>query len=374
MRRVATLDDGGTADEDALEMTSPTRLSMVIPSQGKPRHLDLVLQALRDQVACLPCNSQIVLVLDPEDPTRPEYDQVLEAWGQGELEVVWYSGHNRSEKRNAGLDCAMGEVVLLLDDDCLPESGFLRAHLASHELEEPHFAVSHVLALTKELTAGLVERRLQGLEEINASRLVRLSRMARGAEEFWGDGIHRPPLPVWILFVTRCVSFRRDCAVRFDERFRGWGIEDWEYGLRLSERGLGVRILKGPRLFHLAHPASPGQQSDLIQNLGQLLRLHPRPDVFLAVRFDPRSLGKGLGEVQRKGEVSFRTLTLSLLENATAPEPGRGFTRSRWRLRAEAYLRRRAWAVQPSTDDPAQPDCVATESARMPAGSTGGGE
>lgn len=340
-------------------------LSVIIASRSKPAYLAAVLQALDREREHIGAPVEVIVILDSEDPEKLRYESVLLLRSTDALNVTLSTrGGSRSVQRNCGLRAAKSAVLLLLDDDCVPAPGVLAAHIASHDEGPSHFAVSHIFALSEASSEPILLDPNFKLSDLPSNSSTRISRMALAAEQRWGRRLLEPPLPAWILFVTRCVSFRAENAIRFDESYRGWGIEDWDFGRRLYTRGVHARVLPGPPLWHLAHPESPNRTLDLVRNLRHFLRLHPYPDVALAVRFDPRALALGEDAVLRFGDVSFTDL-IELTGVYAQQESGeRLLTAVRWRLQAEFCLAIRMRIERARRDVRGDPDYVQSNAKR----------
>ena len=134
--------------------------------------------------------------------------------------------HNvgRAGARNAALERATNELVIFLDDDMHVEPGFVDAHLAFH--------------------AAQPDRHRCGVGDVRESPEVRGTAIGRYMATRGAHKIEeRGPLP-WRYFATNNSSVRREDLVAvgcFDPRYRAYGFEDTDLGLRL-ERERDVRF------------------------------------------------------------------------------------------------------------------------------------
>lgn len=74
----------------------------------------------------------------------------------------------------------------------------------------------------------------------------------------------------WLLFVTRCVSVKKQYLERvggFDENFLTYGLEDWELGFRLHKLGLSLVSIDRTVGYHQEHPRSWSQSDGIQGNL-----------------------------------------------------------------------------------------------------------
>nr|WP_235715029.1 glycosyltransferase [Halalkalibacter akibai] len=74
----------------------------------------------------------------------------------------------------------------------------------------------------------------------------------------------------WLLFVTRCVSVKRrnlDKVGWFDERFKKYGLEDWELGYRLHLEGVSFVSMRERVGYHQEHPKAQSEADGNNENL-----------------------------------------------------------------------------------------------------------
>jgi cellulose synthase/poly-beta-1,6-N-acetylglucosamine synthase-like glycosyltransferase len=174
-----------------------------------------------------------------------------------------------SNARNCGIRAASGELIALLDGDCIPEPGWLRELVAPFEDPE-------VGCVGGELVHGALTT---AAERQSARILGNWQRHAISAD---------PPY-----VVTANAALRRSALEGvngFDPRMTR--AQDVDLGLRLSEHGVEIAYREGARAAH-RHPST--QRAFLRQQLGWaygagLLEAkrrtagHPRNDL---PRFDP---------------------------------------------------------------------------------------
>jgi glycosyltransferase involved in cell wall biosynthesis len=199
---------------------SQYRVSVVVPTFKRPDLLIRCLAALTAQ----DLDSEDYEVIIADDAACEETRRAVDAWrkvssslarGQRpgpEVRYVAVTGkHGPAAARNAGWCAARGEIIAFTDDDCIPESGWLRAGLAAFTAE--------VVGVTGRLTVPM--QRIPTDYELNAAQLA----TAR--------------------FVTANCFYRRAHLAAiggFDERFTSAWREDSDLYFTLLERCAGETI------------------------------------------------------------------------------------------------------------------------------------
>jgi glycosyltransferase involved in cell wall biosynthesis len=103
----------------------PPRVSVVVPTVGRPASLARCLAALTSQEVEAPF--EIVVVDDAPPGSRPSVVVPHPA------RLIDGGGRGAAAARNAGAMAANGDVLLFLDDDLVPAPDLVRRHLAHHD-------------------------------------------------------------------------------------------------------------------------------------------------------------------------------------------------------------------------------------------------
>ena len=192
------------------------KLSIVIPTCDRPATLRDCLLRLQAPNQTLSLENYEVIVSD--DSRGQPAAEVL----QDEFPTVtWVPGPRRgpAANRNAGAARASGEVVVFLDDDCLPQPGLLTAYATA-------FASGELMAAEGRIAADRPFKRMDEESPLN---------------EFGG------------CFWSCNIAIRRDYFERigrFDERFPAAAMEDVELRERILQSGTKIAFLREALVVH----------------------------------------------------------------------------------------------------------------------------
>jgi glycosyltransferase involved in cell wall biosynthesis len=239
-------------------MNASQLVSVVITTYNRSDALLAVLDGLAWQTDS---NFEVIVA---DDGSRPEQQSaVFNAVVAQNLRVkhVWHPdvGFTAARIRNRGVSASIGEYIVFLDGDCVPEVDFIARHKL---LAKGGFFVNGSRVL---LSAELSNRVLTGSEKVCARSIwFWLKQRVRGQASKL-TGLLR--LPDWPIRIDRAFSWKgiRSCNMGvwrsdflrvdgFDESFVGWGHEDADLVLRLHNSGVVRKNgFCATEVFHLWH-------------------------------------------------------------------------------------------------------------------------
>ncbi|AWB84540.1 glycosyltransferase family 2 protein [Corynebacterium liangguodongii] len=204
-------------------------VSVIIPYYDNPAGLREVLSALRAQD--YPGRVDIV-VADDGSPTPASREPSL-AGALAGVTVVRQEdeGFRAAAARNLGAAAGSGEVFAFIDGDTVPTPGYLTAAVARLRDDD------HTVVVGRRLAGG------------------RFAEPAWLAEGYAATGdLARADSTSWRLIISAVLTvpagFFRELG-GFDEGFRGYGGEDWEFGWRAWNAG--ARFVREPAALAI-HP------------------------------------------------------------------------------------------------------------------------
>lgn len=273
-----------------------TRASIVIPSHSGAQRLPRLLDGLAAQTYD---DWEAVVVLDGDvDGSRA----VVAAYeSRIPLRCIAFDGNRgRVPALNAGFGAAEGDVLIRCDDDFDVDPGYVQAHVDAHDDRE----------------CGVIGPVHNVAPEGDYLRVYGRDADARGRRDIEGLS-HRHRWRAW----GGNTSVSRDAWTAlhgFDERYRGYGWEDIDFGYRLHRRGVPIDYVEAAGVRHHLASVSARTRSQRSFRSGQARRTFDR-----AHHFEPQMHGSGpwnlaVGAVAR-GLTYERTLGLGSAIDAVLP-------------------------------------------------------
>ena len=231
-------------------------VSVVIPYYEAPEALDLTLAALESQT--YPRELFEVVIVD-DGSTIP-----LRTPGSSPLTIRSFRqqdlGFGLARARNLGARMADHPILVFLDCDMLPESGWLSAHARWHHTASDLLTLGFRAHVSVDgIAASAIRRHRGALRELLGSRQIDRPEwiefhMARTDElTSTADDIFRV-VTGGNLGVSR--GFFEQMA-GFDESFDRWGMEDTEFGYRGYTRGAPLVPVRDALCWHQGGRAAP---------------------------------------------------------------------------------------------------------------------
>ena len=197
-------------------------LSVVIPTHNREELLREVLQALSRQTYPLE-SFEVVVVVDGSDDGTMEMLSSIEV--PYKLSSIWQKQSGVARARNIGAEHAVGELILFLDDDVIPDPTLLYEHVRCHCDNDNSVVIGRVSPAVKAKRPGWSKWEEQLLER-------HFKTLAEKRKEVVGRHLYSGNFSV-----TRKHFLR---VGGFDETMTR--AEDVDLGLRLEQIGLRFRF------------------------------------------------------------------------------------------------------------------------------------
>jgi len=238
--------------------TRPCDVSLVVNTHQRPRHLGLALDSIAAQVGVA---GRFDLVVSDDGSTDDTAAVVAAFAARVPFPVRFttepHDGFRLARVRNRGALLANGEMLLFLDGDCILPPDHVAAYLARRRRGRAllGYCVRLPEDVSRDLAPGACD--WDGLRSrVPATERAAITR--RLWKQRWHGWIGHPTKPR--LAGGNFAVWRDDfVAVNgFDERFRGWGQEDDDLGLRLRAAGVRLEpIIDRTMTYHVWHATDP---------------------------------------------------------------------------------------------------------------------
>ncbi|MBM7499200.1 GT2 family glycosyltransferase [Brachybacterium muris] len=204
--------------------------TVIVPSYRGVDRLPLLLDSLAAQKSGTPPFEVIVVVDGVDDGSVA----LLENESRLDLRsIVFPENRGRVGALNAGFEAARGDVLIRCDDDLVVPPDYVAVHVEAH---------------TSSGTVGVV----------GPTRDIHVpSRYARAygedaASRSFAHVLSRPSAERWRLWAASCSVTREtwESIGIYDDRYKGYGWEDVDYGYRLHAAGLPIEVVEAATAEH----------------------------------------------------------------------------------------------------------------------------
>jgi glycosyltransferase involved in cell wall biosynthesis len=249
-------------------------VSVVIPTHQRGAQLGAAL----DEILANTAPAEVIVVDDGSTDGTAELLR-RRAGAEPRLRVIVQANAGAMSARLRGAREATGEVVLLLDDDVIPEPGIVNAHARRHAGDERLVltgymplppARSHRRSYPRDIYAGTYELHCRACE----------AEPARVLQALWGGH----------------VSLRRDALLGLEPRLREVDMryhEDLDFGLICAEAGLHGAFDRALRSRHQYARSPEGWRRDAATSGRGLADAHARHPAVLGP-LDPAVVEAGI--------------------------------------------------------------------------------
>lgn len=239
-------------------MRNPS-LTLIIATYNWPEALELCLKSILQQTIM----PDEVIIAD--DGSR-EATKIVITHYQQQFKVplvhVWQedTGFQLSKIRNKAIARAEMEYIVQIDGDLMLERHFIEDHMTFSRAGA--FVSGTRVQMSSQLSAELISK-----------NIIDVSIFSKGITNF-SNTLRIPMLRKFLAerYKSNDITYVRGCNMAFwkadlikvngyNEAIVGWGREDSELAVRLSNSGIKKRILKfGAVTFHIYHPEAQRQQ------------------------------------------------------------------------------------------------------------------
>jgi glycosyltransferase involved in cell wall biosynthesis len=279
-------------------MTAPL-LSLIIATRDRAAFLALALESLAAQDHAPPF--EVIVADNGSSDATAKVVEACAGTAPYELRRVYVAEPNRAEARNAGIEAAAGAIVVFVDDDVWLPPRFVAAHANAHRARGRRAVSGPILNVTS-----------------------------------YDERPKPSPFNYSNAFLCTCnVSIPRDALLAvsgFDARFKLYGWEDTELGLRLRRSGVRRGFAWDAFLYHIKPPRTETldelarKATERAQMAALLLEKNPS----LRIKLATGAYAANLWRARLVAPASLAPFYRRLTENARLAAPLRALARSQY--------------------------------------------
>jgi glycosyltransferase involved in cell wall biosynthesis len=265
-------------------------ITVITVLYGKSNEVRYFLESLRRQDFPGPFEVLLVDDLSPDDSVKVVEDFVYQmrfadqAAAKMSIRILRnLTNIGNCASRNWAISEAAGEIVVVIDADCIVNRSYLFEHYRAHQNGHCDVAIGPMNIETRSVDPFSV----LGCHEADCQ-----------LRELHAD-LQDPVNPnSFVNCVTRNFSIRKQFVQEhlsgklFDQRFgysadpeSGFGWEDVEMGCRLYKSGARIRFLQTTVSIHVSHPATTDELTKPLRSLKNFRQLHEtHPELVLLAR------------------------------------------------------------------------------------------
>ena len=248
-------------------------ISVIVPTFDRPLRIHRMLKSINEQIT--EARFEVIIC---DDGSGNSLTGIVESVATNyPCRVLWQNdiGNRCGKARNMGIRCAEGRIILFLDDDMVAPPNLIQTHFSLHKGTEELCILGEICSVPHSVwQASNAKAGFDWLAE-NANPDPRRATL---------ENLDHTSTP-WFYFATGHSSVSKFAVSEvggFDEEFEGWGFEDVDFGLRLSNIGLKFSGLVGGPTIHLVgedtattgHRLSRSRLQEYLSNGARFVRKH----------------------------------------------------------------------------------------------------
>lgn len=222
------------------------KISVIICTANKPYHLLFTIQKIYNIIINI--NGELIII-DNGKKNVPK--EILHNYSK--LKYVKESYENRAKARNQGAQLSSGNILFFLDDDIIINDNFFIKQLYYLNNYPSGIIIGQTLN-----TYNFIEN-TNYIYDIKALKEKTLDICKKGKADNYRS-IFFETIPLcsknWCGFYSSnmCILKRNWIKLGgFDEKFVGWGIEDFDFAFRATNNGMNIIYAKDIKSFHICH-------------------------------------------------------------------------------------------------------------------------
>ena len=204
-----------------------------------------------------------------------------------DVRLIWQPnlGFRLGRARNNGIRCAQGDIIIFIDGDMVFSPAFIDHHARQH-------TTAPLMVFGTRRFVYLSVEAIQRLQDLSADEMLSQISGRVVLSDLVNQQVAIRSSAPWAACIGCNLSITRQREAHFNERFVGWGLEDWEFSLRLfKDLGYSLTLSTDLAAYHVAaEPCVRGKLTSheqivqFLTNYLELRRTYPGVDLWPVTR------------------------------------------------------------------------------------------
>ncbi len=151
------------------------------------------------------------------------------------------------QARNMGIRQSIGKIIILLDGDMIPTNDFVQKHINYHRKHPNSLLTGSRKTIDDKILFTETHSQLKNKDFLD----ILQKKSSLNKEELDYRRIWYKSTRPWMCVFSCNLSFPRNTFARYCEEFVGWGIEDWDFSLRLYKAGFSIKFSESIIAYHV---------------------------------------------------------------------------------------------------------------------------
>lgn len=256
------------------------RTSFIIPVYNRDNHIKNTLEALNQLIVNDERDMYEVIVID-DGSDKPIYNSIKGINRNYELKYVYLERNADSclsRARNTGWRMAQGKLIVFIDSDIIVKEDYLKEVYRYYNYSENILLLGTRLMLQNDVQVESILNKSLFTTKLftgNNYHVFENRYLLFNKYSYNASCLKYPWLKVYGCNLIVPKDFLQKIG-GFDENFKGWGLEDVEFGYRCYKNGLKILVNSRIEVFHQYH----GDGTDYIKE-NQLPLYRKNIDYFI---------------------------------------------------------------------------------------------
>lgn len=226
-------------------------VSIIIPVYNQYEKLKITLKSINEFM-----HQRLVEVIVVDDGSEDSVDEVLELNYKFNLKLIKSKKNcGRSAARNMGVKYSTGDILIFIDADRFINGDFITSHINTLISSEKTICVGQPVDFVCDEENIVLEFLKSKCNEYKFCDKIKPYPYANASLNIF-KSIDKHIEYQWICLFSGNFSIRKNDYLEiggFDEKYTTWGLENIEFGLRITKLGYKILYNETAKNYHLYH-------------------------------------------------------------------------------------------------------------------------